>query len=285
MPNRYPAGGRRTRSYAEFGGGDDVAVVVDHAHLGQRVVVDGGHLADAAVAVGDLDWRDRDGAAVGRNPLKLIRPVVRTCVHDREYPRGAALIAVHIADILAVGHRHRRRSEALAVGHRERGAIGVGEVAVVREPDPDRGRCEPGGGESGDRDAQPRPGAAAGRLHHAGHALLESGGRLGERGEQQQLVGNRRHALNARPALRAVGEVLQRPRAVGAIGDAQRDLGAHLFQPCAVVVVHDESSPLSASEAVSSFSPSRPSFSIAVRMRVFAVPSGIPSISPISRAV
>ena len=73
--------------------------------------------------------------------------------------------------------------------------------------------------------------------------------------------------------------MVERPGAVLAVGDPERDLGAELAQPLAVggLIAPASACPCRRSAAAS--------FWIAVRIRVFAVPSGISSISPISRAV
>ena len=149
-----------------------------------------------------------------------------------------------------------------------------------------------GGGESPRRPAAPGAGAGAAARRNGrpgdglAHPAVEAGGRLDGRGEEQELVGEGREPLDPGPAPGAAVEVGQRPGAVLAVGDAERDLGGDLSQVLAVGGRHlppssprpaDVSSPFERSAATS--------FWVAVLIRVLAVPTGIASISPISRAV
>src|SRR4051812_21133103 len=93
------------------------------------------------------------------------------------------------------------------------------------------------------------------------------------RGEQQKVVGQLGEPLHFGAALGAIGEVLEGAAARLALDHAQRQLRGQLTDLLAAGVHH------------SNTSISERSLSIAVRIRVFTVPSGMSSRSLISRAV
>ena len=93
-----------------------------------------------------------------------------------------------------------------------------------------------------------------------------------------ELVRDAAHPFDVRSARRAVGQVLERPGALLAVRDPQRQLGRQLSEPLAGAHGASSASRPGAAEPDTTFC-------IAVRIRVFAVPSGISSIVLISRAV
>ena len=134
-----PAGMAQTTSPWMSESATSRPVRVEQAHLrrlGRRATaVDA---AGAAVAVGDRHAPEREPLAGVGHDLELVVAVGDAVVDDRQHPRGAALVAVDVADLLAARELHRRRVEVLAVGDRERVPVRVGEVAVVGEREPDR---------------------------------------------------------------------------------------------------------------------------------------------------
>jgi hypothetical protein len=92
------------------------------------------------------------------------------------------------------------------------------------------------------------------------------------RGEQQQLVRDLGELVDPSAAIRAVGEVLEGATTLLALHDAEGELGGHLAN-------------LLAAFRHGLTSSSSRSLIIAVRIRVFTVPSGTSSRSLISRAV
>ena len=108
----------------------------------------------------------RQLAPVAGDQLQLVAAARDPVVDDREHPRRPALVAVDVADRPPARELDRRRVEVLAVGDGERCPIGVGEIAVVAEREPDRGRGAGCGGERPRRAAAPSGvvGAAAAAL-------------------------------------------------------------------------------------------------------------------------
>ena len=225
-------------SVVEVGVGDLAAVAVEQAHLGD-------------LARRRPRWRRRRCRA--RRRL------------DRPQRHAAALVGDHLE--LVVGRRRRRRRSPRAPtrcgpGSRRRSrpsrrrAARSGPRRSTRRwrPRASRGRSRRGRGRRRARTRppprrRPRP-ATPRRRERAGAGARRAAERAGwiasvtrpsnpaggstAGREQQQLVGERREALDPRPALGAVGEVLERPGAVLAVGDPERDLGAELVQPLAV---------------------------------------------------
>ena len=108
------------------------------------------------------------------------------------------------------------------------------------------------------------------------HALLESERWFDLRGEQRQRVGSFGELVDERLAAGAAVDVHDRLGALGASEHPERELRRDVTQLRTRVRTH------SARSSVTSAIRKRWS---AVRIRVFAVPSGMSSISPTSRAV
>ncbi len=115
----------------------------------------------------------------------------------------------------------------------------------------------------------PRP-AGTKRRQRTG---LEADRDLATGRQQQQPIGDSGELLDRTPAIGADGEVLERPGALLAVHYPKGELGSELFDVLRPRLAH-----LSASSRARSFI-------IALRIRVFTVPTGSPSSSEISLAV
>ena len=178
------------------------------------LVGDRGRAAGAAVARRRPRARAGEPLAVLGDQLEPVGAGLDPVVDHRQDPRGPALVAVDVADLLAAGQLERRGVEVLAVGDRERLAVGVGELAVVAEREPDRARRP-----APPRRARRRPAARAaaraparrrGRIASATRASNPAAARRPGRAAAARRRPRRAARRRARH-VRAVGEVVQRP--------------------------------------------------------------------------
>src|SRR5918996_4522693 len=264
--------------------GDLAPALVEQPDLGQPLVIDRGRRAGAALAARYLELAQGQLLTGIRDQLEPVAAGRDAVVDQRQHPRGAALVAVDVADLAPARELQRRGVEVLAVRDRERVAVGVGELAFVGERDPYGARGQGRGARRrrhGHRQAAAEPGAARRRPHRLADPVLESRRWLVGRGEQEELVCQRGEPLEPGPAPRTVREVFECTGTILAVGDPERELGGELADPPAVGV-HRIPPWRRSSSCPAAL---EPTFCIAARIRVFAVPSGISSIAPISRAV
>jgi len=183
---------------------------VDRASPGAVLEPEGEQCDPAAAAIDELGLGDR--------------LAVRRVDRDQDPRRRAAVHEQH-SSRPACGVEQLPRSEVRAVRLCERRAVLVGELAILAEAEQHASGGDRDCGRHGcdDRERSPEEPAPRRRwVDRTENAELEADRRLLLGRQGQQPVGDRRLSLELAPALRAVGDVLERRRALGPVGDPER---------------------------------------------------------------